>query len=55
MPAGADETELLARRTEWDEIAPDQYAGRGQRVFATSGSDIGLLELRELVIDASST
>jgi len=52
---GANEAELLARRTEWDELAPDQYAGRGQRVFATSAADIGLLELRELVIAGSST
>ena len=52
---GANEAELLARCTEWDELAPDQYAGRGQRVFATSADDIGLLDLRELVIDAPST
>ncbi|HEY9064543.1 MAG TPA: type VI secretion system accessory protein TagJ [Burkholderiaceae bacterium] len=54
-PDGANEAELLARRTEWDELAPEQYAGRGQRVFATSAQDIGLLELRELAIAASST
>jgi type VI secretion system protein ImpE len=53
--AATPEAELLARRTEWDELAPDQYAGRGQRVFATSADDIGLLELRELVIDAAPT
>jgi protein involved in temperature-dependent protein secretion len=53
VPEGAAEAELLARTTEWDELAPDQYAGRGQRLLATSGAELGLLELRELVIDAA--
>jgi type VI secretion system protein ImpE len=52
VPDGAAEAELLARTTEWDELAPDQYAGRGQRLLATSGAELGLLELRELVINA---
>jgi len=47
----ASNAELLARTTEWDELAPDQYAGRGQRVLATSADELGLLELRELEID----
>lgn len=45
--------ELMARSTEWDALAAGQYAGRGQRLFATSGAEIGLLALRELVLDAS--
>lgn len=53
VPEGAKESELLARSTEWDELAPDQYAGRGQRLFATSSADVGLLDLRELAIDES--
>jgi type VI secretion system protein ImpE len=44
--------ELLARSTEWEALAADQYAGRGQRLLATSSQEIGLLALRELVIDA---
>lgn len=50
---GARDDELLARATQWDELAPDQYAGRGQRVLATSAAELGLLELRELEIDAT--
>jgi len=38
----------LARATEWVEIGPDQYAGLGQRIFSTSGAEMGLLEAREI-------
>jgi len=55
VPEGANEAELLARTTEWDELAPDQYAGRGQRLLATSAAELGLLELRELVISLPGT
>ena len=49
----ASETQalLLARATEWVELAPDSYAGRGQRMFATGDSDVALLDLRELAFD----
>ena len=52
-PGIADDSpalEQLARRTEWDALGADQYSGRGQRLFATSGEDLGLLSLRELVL-----
>ena len=42
----------MARRTEWREIGSDAYAGLGQRVLATDGPEIGLLELRELQLEA---
>lgn len=42
---------LLARATEWQELAPDSYAGLGQRMFATADSDVALLDLRELSFD----
>ena len=38
----------MARATEWTELAPDSYAGLGQRMFATSEADISLLDLRDL-------
>ena len=44
----------LARKTEWREIGPDAYAGLGQRVLTTDGPEIGLLDLRELRLDATS-
>ena len=47
---GADAALLMARRTEWLETAPQQYRGLGQRVLATSSSDVGLLDARELVL-----
>lgn len=45
---------LLARATEWTELGADQYAGLGQRVLASSHAELGLLELRELRLDAAA-
>lgn len=42
----------LARRTDWLELGPEQYRGLGQRVFATSSSERGLLEVRDIELDA---
>jgi type VI secretion system protein ImpE len=44
--------ELLARSTDWDTLAPDQYAGRGQRMLVTDARETGLLSVRELRLDA---
>lgn len=45
---------LLARRTDWHalapEQAPEQYRGSGQRVLTSSGPELGLLDVRELVL-----
>lgn len=46
-----DETLRMARATEWKELAPDSYAGLGQRMFATNDADIALLDLRDLRLD----
>ena len=43
---------VLARKTEWREIAPDMHIGLGQRIIATDAVDIPLLELRTLVVRA---
>jgi len=40
----------LARRTEWLEMAPEQYRGLGQRLLATSAEELGLLEVHEIVL-----
>lgn len=40
----------LARATEWMALAPDQFSGLGQRVFTTSGPELGLLEARVIVL-----
>jgi type VI secretion system protein ImpE len=43
----------LARATEWTELGADQYAGLGQRMLATSTTELGLLEVRELRLVAA--
>lgn len=45
-----DASARLARGTEWHAVG-DIALGRGQRMFATDGDDIGLLEAREIEID----
>jgi type VI secretion system protein ImpE len=45
----ADDSALrLARKTEWTPIGSEAFAGRGQRVLATSADEVPLLEVREL-------
>ncbi|MEO6363355.1 MAG: type VI secretion system accessory protein TagJ [Caldimonas sp.] len=43
----------LSRKTEWIELGPDQYRGLGQRFLTTSDSELGLLEVREIVLHAA--
>ena len=38
----------LSRKTEWLELAPDQYRGLGQRLLTTSADELGLLDVREI-------
>jgi type VI secretion system protein ImpE len=38
----------LARKTEWDEVAPDTFHGRGERMFATNGGEHALLSVRRI-------
>lgn len=44
----------LARRTEWLELAPDQFSGLGQRLLATNTQELGLLEVRVILLAASA-
>lgn len=46
----ADSAVRLARKTEWTPIGSDAFAGRGQRVLATSADEVPLLEVRELLL-----
>lgn len=46
----ADGALQLARRTEWVEMAAGQYRGVGQRLLATSGPEVGLLQVREIAL-----
>ena len=43
----------LARRTEWNEVAPGIYHGIGQRMLATDQGEHPLLELRDVVLDTA--
>ena len=40
----------LSRKTEWLPIGSDAFAGRGQRVLATSAEDFPLLTVRQLTL-----
>lgn len=46
----ADENLLLARGTAWVESAPEQFRGLGQRLLVTDQAEMGLLEVREVVL-----
>jgi type VI secretion system protein ImpE len=43
----------LARKTEWDEVAPETFHGRGQRMFATPGGEHALLSVRRIELGGS--
>ena len=44
----------LARRTEWREVAEGVHHGLGQRLLATDGGDLPLMELRSLTVRAAA-
>jgi len=46
--ADRDAAIRLARKTEWNEVAPDTFLGRGQRLLATNASEYPLLNVRRL-------
>ena len=41
----------LARKTVWEEIAPDAHRGLGQRVFSTDAEEASLLDIRAIALD----
>lgn len=45
-----DERVRMSRRTQWQDIGEGAFAGLGQRVLATSDQELGLLEVRELLL-----
>jgi type VI secretion system protein ImpE len=44
----ADPLVRLGRKTEWDEVAPQTFHGRGQRMLATDAAEFGLLDVRRI-------
>lgn len=53
--ASADGLIALARKTVWDEVAPDAHHGLGQRILTTDAGDVPLMEIRTLSIDQEAT
>ena len=46
--ASEDERVWMARRTEWQPLGGEQFAGLGQRVFATDADEHALLDIRSI-------
>ena len=44
---------LLARKTVWEEMAPETHRGLGQRIFATDAEDVPIMEIRAIVMSDS--
>jgi type VI secretion system protein ImpE len=44
----ADPLISLSRKTDWEELRPEFFIGRGQRLFTTSAADKPLLEIRRI-------
>ena len=42
----------LARKTVWEEIAPDTHRGLGQRIITTDAADVPLMEVRTISLTA---
>jgi type VI secretion system protein ImpE len=49
----ADGLIALARKTVWEEMAPDTHRGLGQRILATDADDVPLLEVRTISLTGS--
>jgi type VI secretion system protein ImpE len=47
----SDDAQLqMSRKTQWASMVQDQYRGLGQRLLTTSGPELGLLEVREILL-----
>jgi type VI secretion system protein ImpE len=44
----ADGQIRLGRKTEWTEVAPDTFHGRGQRMLSTDSNEYALLDVRHI-------
>lgn len=47
----ADGRARLARSTEWEDAGDGAFIGIGQRLIATDTGDVGVMDLRRLVVD----
>ncbi len=51
----ADGAVALARKTIWEEVAPDVHCGLGQRVFTTDADEVPIMDLRRITIGGEAT
>jgi type VI secretion system protein ImpE len=49
----SDDAHKLARRTDWRQLGDGSWAGIGQRMLATDQGEHPLLEVREIVLEAT--
>jgi type VI secretion system protein ImpE len=49
-----DASLVLARRTVWQEPAPEFFCGLGQRVLATDEGEIPLMDLRDIALGVTA-
>jgi type VI secretion system protein ImpE len=44
----------LARKTDWQELAPGLFAGQGQRMLATDSGEYPLMDIRQIRLNANA-
>ena len=44
----------LARRTDWREVSPGVFAGLGQRLIVTDTTEVGLMDVRTVTLNAAA-
>ena len=49
-----DDAIKLSRKTEWNQLDAETYAGLGQRMLTTDEADIALLDVRQIVFDGKT-
>jgi type VI secretion system protein ImpE len=49
--ASGDAALQMSRKTEWLKLGGEHFRGLGQRLLSTSASELGLLEVREIVLN----
>ena len=56
-PAQHDEIKalLLARRTDWRELAPDVWCGLGQRLLGSDAGEHALMDVRQIDFGAAAS
>jgi type VI secretion system protein ImpE len=52
--ASSDDGVRMARKSTWQQLDESTYIGSGQRVLSTDAMEIGVLDLRELVMGAGA-